>query len=174
MSENRNKRLNILSKAEIEEIYGIPNFSYEDRICYFHLSEKELEEKNKFNKPFIQIYFILCLGYFKAKRNFFIINEDNSLKDIEYVRETYFYDNQDIKYMKVSRASISIIKNRVLFLCGYSLCTSKIKRELKERAFYLTKIYTKPSFILKELFTYLEDVHNGCSRLFIFARSYRY
>jgi len=41
------KRLKILTKNEIEELYGLPRFSYEEREKYFSL---ELLEENELDK----------------------------------------------------------------------------------------------------------------------------
>ena len=35
------RRLSILTKGEIDDLYGVPRFSYEDRCLYFDLSVNE-------------------------------------------------------------------------------------------------------------------------------------
>ncbi len=70
----RRKRLRILSNSEINDLYGRPQFSDEDRIEYFSLStaEKLIIEDLRLLKS--KVSFILKLGYFKAKHLFFAIN----------------------------------------------------------------------------------------------------
>ena len=69
--EIRQKRLRILGDDEIEAIYGRPRFTPEERLQYFALSQSEKDLLQEFRSVHSQAYFILQLGYFKAKRLFF-------------------------------------------------------------------------------------------------------
>ena len=63
------KRLRILGDDEIEAIYGRPHFTHEERRQYFSLSQPEKELLTELRSVKSQTYFILQLGYFKAKKS---------------------------------------------------------------------------------------------------------
>jgi hypothetical protein len=64
------KRLRILGDDEIEAIYGRPRFTQEERIEYFSLSPTEKAALEQLHSIKSRIYFILQLGYFKARHLF--------------------------------------------------------------------------------------------------------
>ena len=63
---DQNKRLNILTAKEIQALYGIPQFTPEERITYFTLDPLEEEQLKNIRYINAAVYFILQLGYFKA------------------------------------------------------------------------------------------------------------
>ena len=65
------KRLHILDDEEIEALYGRPCFTVDDRTHVFTLTQPEKDLLASFPHIPIQLYFILQLGYFKAKQMFF-------------------------------------------------------------------------------------------------------
>jgi hypothetical protein len=92
----RNRRLKILGQDEIDEIYGLPRFSDEERELYFALTlseEAALIEELHSTKS--KTTFILQLGYFKARRMFFIFTAKDVTADLNYVTNLYFPDTAD-------------------------------------------------------------------------------
>ena len=83
-------RLKILSQDEVEAIYDIPHFKHEERRNYFSLSQPEKELAQTFRSVKSQAYFILQLGYFKAKHQFFTFDLNEVVEDLRYVMEQYF------------------------------------------------------------------------------------
>lgn len=63
-------RLSILTAEEIEELYGLPRFTDDDRHLYFDLSVPE-QSIIKAHSTSVAAHLVLQLGYFKAKRQFF-------------------------------------------------------------------------------------------------------
>jgi len=84
------KRLRILSLDEIETIYGRPRFTDEDRIQYWCLSQPERDVLALLRSVKSQVYFILQLGYFKAKHLFFTFDLTEVSEDVEYVLSQHF------------------------------------------------------------------------------------
>jgi hypothetical protein len=41
--KNNSRRLSILSAKEVDDLYGLPNFTSDERYLYFDLSKAELE-----------------------------------------------------------------------------------------------------------------------------------
>ena len=72
-SNTTQKRLSILGEDEIETLFGRPRFTHEERIQYFSLSQLEKDLLQGLRSVKSQAYFVLQLGYFKAKHLFFIL-----------------------------------------------------------------------------------------------------
>ena len=70
MKANQN-RLSILTQSEIEDYFGTPRLTEEDREYYFDLTDNEV---NLIDHNWLlnsKLYFVLQMGYFKAKLMFF-------------------------------------------------------------------------------------------------------
>jgi hypothetical protein len=65
MSKN-SRRLAILSAKEIDDLYGLPHFTKNERHLYFELSTVEREVVAKVRTVSVAVYLTLQLGYFKA------------------------------------------------------------------------------------------------------------
>jgi hypothetical protein len=63
---DQNKRLNILTAKEIQTLYGIPQFTPEERDTYFALDSLEKEQLKNIRHLNAAVYFLLQLGYFKG------------------------------------------------------------------------------------------------------------
>ena len=84
------RKVNILSDAEIAYYYHLPDFDKNERELYFSLNNVELALANKFETDHTFLFFVLQLGYFKAKLRFFDFNfETVPLKDIQCITEKY-------------------------------------------------------------------------------------
>ena len=79
------KRLGILGDDELDAIYGRPHFTHEERQNYFSLSLPEKELLCTLRSVKSQAYFVLQLGYFKAKQLFFTFECINELQYINCV-----------------------------------------------------------------------------------------
>lgn len=69
-------RLAILTSEEIDDLYGLPRFTNDDRRLYFDLStpERSAVEGRTLS---VGAYLALDLGYFKAKRQFFAFEQQS-------------------------------------------------------------------------------------------------
>ena len=68
MRANKNKRLTVLSEAEKQALYDLPDFQ---RAEFFAMTEKEHGIVFQRNGLRSQLYCLLQIGYFKAKQAFF-------------------------------------------------------------------------------------------------------
>ena len=155
MNDSR-KRLKILDKNEIEELYGFPHFSSEDREKYFSLEPFEKNELKKLRSVPSKVNFILDLGYFKAKKMFFTINHKEAEEDIKYILQTFFPQADDFQNLKISNPTRLTQQAQILHLLDYRDCTVEIRKILEEKALNLVSIHTKPVYVFKELLHYLE------------------
>lgn len=81
----RDKRLKILSKSEIKELYGIPQFNDEEKKAYFLLNDKEFQLMDSRGSLSSKVYFILQLGYFKATSQFFDFVLNDVKSDMQFI-----------------------------------------------------------------------------------------
>jgi hypothetical protein len=58
-------RLSILTAQEIDDLYGLPRFTEDDRRLHFHLSPKERDLVEGVRTMSAAVHLILQLGYFK-------------------------------------------------------------------------------------------------------------
>jgi len=77
MRGDNNERLTILLEAEKRALYGIPYFDDFQRIEFFAMTEAELSMALQRKGLLKQIYCLLQIGYFNAKKAFFQISLDD-------------------------------------------------------------------------------------------------
>ena len=70
MRTNKNKRLTVLSEAEKQALYDLPDFDDFQRAEFFAMTEKEHGIVFQRNGLRSQLYCLLQIGYVKAKQAF--------------------------------------------------------------------------------------------------------
>jgi TnpA family transposase len=155
--KRQEKRLKILTTDEIESIYNRPCFTHEEQIEYFSLSQSDLEILELFRSIKSQIYFILQLGYFRAKHLFFIFALDEVEDDCQYITEQYFNGKQ-IGGIKVIDKQTRLKQQRlILELHSYRLCGKEERLELEQKAQQSAMVYSKPVYVFREIINYIID-----------------
>ncbi len=156
MADSLSRRISILTQKEIQGLYGFPHFSDEERMVYFSLSPPEEKVVDFHRSAPSKIYFILQLGYFKAKKMFFVFSKEEAKEDIQYVIRRYYpaSDHLDIEIPKMTRKDQQA---RILSLFDYQLCNQEMRLNSEEKAQLLARISSKPVFIFKELVSHLEN-----------------
>jgi hypothetical protein len=147
-------RLAILTADEIDALYARPIFSLEDQIEYFELAPPEEVSLSQLGKPASQLYFILQLGYFKARHRFFQFSLAEVANDLNYIRARYFSDIS-VEPENLSRATTDRQRDMILDLTGYRRCSEAERDQLRHKAQQLARIDSQPIYILRELFAYL-------------------
>ena len=153
---DQNKRLNILTAKEIQALYGIPQFTPEERITYFTLDPLEEEQLKNIRYINAAVYFILQLGYFKAKKQFFFFDSQDVTDDIKYILQRYFLNESEKTHLTLSKLTRLSQQAQILQLHDYRTCSPEWKEKLQEKASSLVAIYTKPVYVFKELLNFLE------------------
>ena len=165
---NEPRRLSILSSHEIDELFGLPNFSDDDRRLYFDLSAKEREAVEDIRTFSVAAHLVLQLGYFKAKRQFFLYEQEISvLNDLRYIVTQHFPARTLSSLKSPSRPIRTEQQRSILQLFNYQLCDSEAKAALEDKAQRIAMLSTQPIYIFRELIQYLE-LHR------IVMPSYRY
>ena len=126
-------RLKILSDDEIDALYGRPRFTQEERVEYFTLSAQEKVALAQLHSLKSKVFFILQLGYFKARRMFFVFGLKDAVDDAAYVRDKYFsaFSEGDTEIAETTRLKQQRL---ILDLCKYRNADAVVRRKLEVRA----------------------------------------
>src|SRR5690606_20502403 len=87
-------RLHILTNDEIQNIFYLPNFTDEERFSYFSLTQAEFEILDQSRSLPSKLNFILQLGYFKERRQFFNFEFSDVSDDAEFICRKFFPHEQ--------------------------------------------------------------------------------
>ena len=84
------ERIQVLTEAEIRELYDPPHFSLEERRHYFNLNDREKAVSKTLRKRSHRCYFIALLGYFKSKPIVLKPNYMRIKQDLLYIADTHY------------------------------------------------------------------------------------
>jgi hypothetical protein len=147
-------RLSILTSREIDDLYGLPRFTEDDRHLYFDLSAAEHEAVDA-HIASVAVHLILQLGYFKAKCQFFAYAEGAVLEDIRYVLDRHF-PGRDLASIKMPSRPTRLEQQRIILkLFDYRLCDPAAKLDLERKAQRIARLSTQPVYILREMLQHL-------------------
>jgi len=155
-TENPGKRLIVLEGDEVEALYGRPRFTHEERVQYFALSPKEQSVLDQLHSIKSRVYFILQLGYFKARHMFFIFHLNEVDEDVRYVGERYFPDFKDDE-PTIARGTRLKQQRLILGLCNYRSWNAGAQKKLDAKARQAAMICAKPIYLFRELIYHLAD-----------------
>lgn len=128
------KRLKILGEDEIKSIYERPHFTYEDRCHYFSLSQPEKDLLETFRSVKAKTYFILQLGYFKVKHQFFAFDLHEVDEDLQYILNEYFNNSELVDLSLVGKNTRLKQQQLIRELFNYRNCDAEEKQQLEEKA----------------------------------------
>jgi len=151
------KRLHILNDEEIEALYGRPCLTGDEQFDVFTLTQPEKDLLASFTQVPLQVYFLLQLGYFKAKQLFFPFTFDDVGEDVTYLIERYFPETLRSELRMPNKRTILKQRQQILKLFGYRLCTPTDRQNLFLRAQHAARISSKPIYILRELLHFLTE-----------------
>jgi TnpA family transposase len=152
---NNSRRLSILSAKEVDDLYGLPHFTEDERHLYFDLSTAEREVVATVRTVSVAVHLSLQLGYFKAKRQFFSYQQDAVIEDLNYILKQNF-PGQRLASIKLPFRHTRIEQQQtILQLFNYRLCDSDAKIELESKARRIAMLSIQPVYILRELIQHL-------------------
>ena len=165
------RRLSILSHQEVDELYGRPRFTEDDRRLYFDLGPAERELVGGVFTFSVAVHLILQLGYFKAKRQFFVYSLDSVAEDVAHIGQRHFQARGESEVKAPSRSTRLEQQQTILKLFDYRACDGAAKAELELKALRIAMLSAQPRFVLQEIlqflsqkrivspgYTYLQDV----------------
>jgi len=144
------KRLRILGDDEIEVLYGRPCFTDDERREYFALSATEKALLEQFHSTTSHIYYILQLGYFKARSRFFVFDLHEVMADARYIQEQYF---PGFPLINLPIAKVTRIRQQrfILVLYHYRPCRAQERQQLATKAQQAARVDSKPVYIFRAL-----------------------
>ncbi|MEO8402004.1 MAG: DUF4158 domain-containing protein [Gammaproteobacteria bacterium] len=147
-----NKRLAILSHEEIDFYFSLPCFSDTERSHYFSLSEAEYKINQTLSSA-TQWYFVLQLGYFKAKKQFFVFQYSQIKTDAEFIKRIY---QCDLSRKSISEDTHRKIRHMILTHLKYNDDIPTIKNYLINKSQSIVSDTIDPKSIFRLLYDYME------------------
>lgn len=156
MSQNR---LRILTQDEIDALYARPKFTLDERHEYFLLTPAEHDVLKRLRTDKSRLYFILQLGYFKAKHRFFIFDLADVPDDVSYVTHRYFDHKPEGPSVAdlVNKQTRRRQQRLILQLCRYRLCNDQHRHQLRIKAQQAARVSGKPIYVFRFLWKYLAE-----------------
>ena len=114
----KSERLTVLSDAEQEALYGLPDFDDAQRLEYLALTETELALASSRPGLHAQVYCILQIGYFKAKHAFFRFDWSEVEHDCAFVLSRYFH-GESFEHKPISKHEHYTQREWIADLFGY-------------------------------------------------------
>ena len=153
---SESRRLSILTAQEVDDLYGLPRFIEDDRDLYFDLSPAERELVDGVFTLSVAIHLVLQLGYFKAKRQFFVYALD-AVDGRRRPHSSPLFPGESIwrKSNRLAKSTRLEQQQVILRLFDYRPCDAAAKAELEQKARRVAMLSAQPVFILREVLQYL-------------------
>ncbi|NRB25970.1 Tn3 family transposase [Shewanella sp.] len=153
----KTKRIHLLSSPEVEELYVRPTFNAHEQRQYFTLNPSERTSLSRHSNTKTRIYFILQLGYFKAKQQFFNFSLDEVSSDIQFIVNTYYsYAQSRLFTGRISRDYIRIQRQTILSLFDYRGWSSEFSLDTQTHIGNLLRFYPKGHSAFRQLLVYFD------------------
>ena len=149
-----NNLLAVLSPAEQDALYGLPDFDDSQRLDYLGLSEPQLALACSRPGLHAQVWCVLQIGYFRAKQTFFSFAWEDVQDDLAFVLSRYFR-GEPFEPRAVTKHEHYAQRALIAKLFGYRLWTSDFLEQLQQHAAQIVRRDVTPSFVVAELIAYL-------------------
>ena len=154
MTKATNKQLSVLSPAEQDALYGLPDFDDAQRLEFLGLTEPQLALASGRAGLHNQVWCILQIGYFQAKQTFFRFTWDDVADDLAFVLSRYF-PGQAFRPDSVTKHEHYAQRSLIAQLFGYRLWSSEFQEHLVQQVAQIARRDIAPAFIVAELIDYL-------------------
>ena len=152
----KSERLSVLSDAEQEALYGMPDFDDGQQLEYLSLSEAELALACSRPGLPAQAYCAIQIGYFKAKHTFFRFTRNEARADCAFVLSRYF-DGQLCALEAVTKHERYAQRALIAALYDYRLWSAEFLPQLAQHIAQIVRRDVTPGFIVAELIAYLHE-----------------
>lgn len=152
---SNSRRLTVLSEAEKQALYDLPDFDDFQRAEYFAMTEAEHALVFRRKDLLAQLYCLLQIGYFKAKQTFFQFSlEDVPTEDVAFLTLRYF-PGMPLEHRPLPLKEYYVQRNEIVTLFNYRLWLKSDRQTLFDQAAQLARRDVTPTFILTELLAFL-------------------
>jgi hypothetical protein len=157
MATRYKDRLTILEDAEIEDLYGRPRFTHDDRLHYFALTPQERAMADGHYSLASRVLFILQAGYFKAKTLFFSFTLDEVADDVTHILQQHYPQPRRAPLKSAAfKQTRHTQQRKLLKLYNYHACVGAERAALIAKANQVVRISAKPLYVFQALVQYLE------------------
>lgn len=151
---NYSGHLQILEAEEVAHIYALPDFTSDERLVFFTLSIFEKQQMQVFRGLSPKVYFILQLGYFKAKHLFFSFEFEDRVVDTVFILNKYFPSLAREKLTNISRPTRQQQQQVICSLLKYQLFNEGFRQQLMKKAAMLAKRHNHAVYLFRSLLQY--------------------
>ena len=152
----KSKLLAVLSAAEQDALYALPDFDDAQRLNYLGLSAPELALACSRHGMPEQAWCALQIGYFKAKQTFFRFAWDEVEDDLAFVLSRYF-NGQPFAPTVITKHEHYAQRTLIAQLFCYRLWSSNFASHLAQQAAQIVRRDVTPGFIVAQLIVYLNE-----------------
>ena len=110
------KHLAILHQSEIQDLFGPPRLTIEEKRFYFTLNDLELKSFQSIRDRQQRCHFVVLLGYFKVKPVMLNIGLSDVRDDLDIVRAEYLPETNS-KGQNLTKSQRSRIYQRIFEPC---------------------------------------------------------
>src|SRR5699024_12849543 len=128
-----------------------PLFTYEDRYYYISLSQPQKELLQNLHSFKSKVYFVLQLGYFKAKHLFFTFKLHEVEEDLQYVLKQHFNDRNMVDWSTIHKLTRFKQQQLILERFDYRSCGSEERKQIERKAYHAVQISANPLLIFREI-----------------------
>lgn len=151
------KRIQLMPETEVIDLYARPEFNNEEQKTYLSLNESERIALDQYVYVKARAYFILQLGYFKAKQQFFKFTFEDVQSDVDFIIKTYFSEHDVPLTGCLARVTIHAQRAQILALFNYNDWSPEYEPLIKFHVCKLLRYYPKCHSALRQLLGYLEQ-----------------
>ncbi|MDH5327674.1 MAG: DUF4158 domain-containing protein [Gammaproteobacteria bacterium] len=152
---NKNKRISILNQAEIEDLYGVPDFNQSYQQFYFALNDREWHKISQLRDKKLQCVAVALLGYFKCKPILLSPNYLQMHPDLRFIAEQHF-GGFKFRRFKLKPDQKSRVYDRVLKILGYANWKDKLHQsQLVDHLLNQATSWAHPRFLFDASIEYL-------------------
>lgn len=148
MQENK-ERLKILEQSEIDNLYALPIYTYEDRKHYFSLSQGEERLLKPMRTLSSKVYFILQLGFFRSKKMFFSFTQDEVYDDIQHILKYTLSETKSLNKLQLSKPTRLSQQQTFLIYMALMPALSPLRKPLMKKLFSQLKYAVSLFMFLK-------------------------
>lgn len=152
----KSERLAVLNNAELEALYGLPDFDDAQRLEYLALDESELVLACGRQGRHAQIYCILQIAYFKAKHLFFRFGWSDVKDDCNFILSRYFH-GEPLPEQSPTKHERYAQREKICALHGYRPWSSALSSQLEYQAIQIVRRDVTPGFVATELIIWLNE-----------------
>ncbi len=154
---NNVRRIKVLNNSEIEGLYSLPVFDHSDREDFFSMDKQVKKFVFSLRKFESRVYFILLLGYFRAKPLIYNFSASDINDDLKFVLNKYF-NNKKLDSFNLSDKFKIRLMNRLLEHVGFDRYKpGKHKKDLESRLKHTVKISADPRYLFDDCIAFFSQ-----------------